>query len=98
MPDIEFILSKIDRNPIFINDKEKYTEMLYNSTLPILYTDNEEVLTRKLTEYTSMSSSQICVVFPREKERLFEAIENKNKVFLINRLLVLRIINSMMIL
>lgn len=83
MPDIEFILSKIDRNPIFINDKEKYTEMLYNSTLPILYTDNEEVLTRKLTEYTSMSSSQICKLsFHEKKERLFEAIENKKQSIL----------------
>lgn len=74
MPDIEFILSKIDRNPIFINDKEKYTEMLYNSTLPILYTDNEEVLTRKLTEYTSMSSSQICKLSFHEKKSVYSKL------------------------
>ena len=56
IPDVEFILSTVERNPIFIDDEKKYTEILYNSTLPILYTDNEEVLIQKLTEYTNMSS------------------------------------------
>ena len=58
IPDIKFILSTVDRNPIFIDDEEKYTELLYNSTLPVLYTDNEEVLIQKLTEYTNMQDKE----------------------------------------
>lgn len=80
IPDVEFILSTVERNPIFIDDEKKYTEILYNSTLPILYTDNEEVLIQKLTEYTNMSSSEICELpFQEKKECLFEAIEDKKQ-------------------
>lgn len=88
IPDVEFILSTIDRNPIFIDDEEKYTEILYDSTLPILYTDNENVLSDKLTEYTEMSISQISELSLNEKkEILFEAIENK-KQDLLNKQIV----------
>lgn len=80
IPDVEFILSTIDRNPIFIDDEEKYTEILYDSTLPILYTDNENVLSDKLTEYTEMSISQISELsLNAKKEILFEAIEDKKQ-------------------
>lgn len=80
IPDVEFILSTIDRNPIFIDDEEKYTEILYNSTLPILYTDNENVLNDKLAEYTEMSISRISELSLNEKkEILFEAIEDKKQ-------------------
>ena len=83
IPDVEFILSTVERNPIFIDDEKKYTEILYNSTLPILYTDNEEVLIQKLTEYTNMSSSEICELpFQEKKECLFEAIEDKKQSIL----------------
>lgn len=80
IPDVEFILSTIDRNPVFIDDEEKYTEILYNSTLPILYTDNENVLNDKLAEYTGMSISRISELSLNEKkEILFEAIEDKKQ-------------------
>ena len=78
--DVEFILSTIDRNPIFIDDEEKYTEILYNSKLPMLYTDKEDVLINKLAEYTDMSLLQINKLSLNEKnEILFEAIEDKKQ-------------------
>lgn len=83
IPDVEFILSTVDRNPVFVDDEERYTEILYNSTLPVLYTDNEEVLIQKLSEYTSMTSSQIRELsFHEKKECLFEAIEDKKQSIL----------------
>ena len=83
IPDVEFILSTVDRNPIFIDDEKKYTKVLYNSTFPVLYTDNEEVLIQKLIEYTSLPSSQIeKLSFHEKKEHLFEAIEDKRQSIL----------------
>lgn len=82
MPDVEFILATVDRNPIFINDEEKYTEILYNSALPALYTDNEEVLIQKLAEYTSIPSSQIHKLSFNEKKSVYsKLLKIKNKVF-----------------
>lgn len=78
--DVEFILSTIDRNPVFIDDEVRYKENLYNSTLPILYTDNEEVLVNKLIEYTDKSILIINnLSFHEKKEMLFEAIEDKKQ-------------------
>lgn len=80
MSDVEFILSTIDRNPVFIDDEERYTKILYNSTLPVLYTDNDEVLIGKLTEYTDMSLSYINKLSLHEKkEILFATIEDKKQ-------------------
>lgn len=85
IPDVEFILTTVDRNPIFVNDEEKYKENLYNSSLPVLYTDNESVLINKLTEYTDMSISHInSLSLHDKKEMLFEAIEG-NKQYILNQ-------------
>lgn len=78
--DVEFILSTINRNPVFVDDMVKYKENLYSSVLPVLYTDNEDVLIKKLKEYTNMSSSNINKLsFNEKKEMLFEAIEDKKQ-------------------
>lgn len=83
MSDVEFILSTVDRDPIFIDDEEKYTEILYDSMRPVLYTDDENVLVQKLTEYTNIPSLQIDMLsFNEKKELLFEAIENKKQSIL----------------
>lgn len=80
IPDVAFILDTIDRNPIFIDDEEKYKEILYDSTLPVLYTDNEKALIKKLTEYTDMSLSHINKLsFHEKKEMLYKAIEDKKQ-------------------
>lgn len=86
--DVKFILSTVDRNPVFIDDEEKYTEILYNSTLPVLYTDDENVLSDKLAEYTDMSTLQISKLSLNEKKDvLFEAIENKKQNILNQQIL-----------
>lgn len=78
--DVEFILSTIDRDPIFVDEKEKYTEILYDPTLPMLYTDKEEVLRDKLAEYTDLSMDQIGnLSLNTKKEILFESIEEKKQ-------------------
>lgn len=80
LADVEFILTTIDRNPIFIDDEVRYKENLYNSTVPVLYTDNEEVLVNKLVKYTAKPASQITALpFHKKKELLFEAIEDKKQ-------------------
>lgn len=80
IPDVEFILSTIDRNPIFVDDEKQYTKVLYNPELPVLYTDNDNVLTKKLTEYTDMSLPHINkLTINEKKEILFDAIEDKKQ-------------------
>lgn len=80
IPDVEFILSTIDREPVFIDNEKKYTEILYNPTLPILYTDSDIVLNNRLAEYTEMTTSEIdSLSLNAKKEILFDAIEDKKQ-------------------
>ena len=40
--DVDFILSTVDRNPVFIDDENGYKAHLYSSNTPALYTDNKD--------------------------------------------------------
>ncbi|MBQ7157988.1 MAG: AlwI family type II restriction endonuclease, partial [Treponema sp.] len=46
--DVEYLLKTIPREPIFIDDKEKYIEYLGNSELPKLLTDDRNALIQKI--------------------------------------------------
>ena len=47
--DVEFILQNIPREPVFVDDKEKYINYLGNPELPKLFTDDREALVQKIT-------------------------------------------------
>lgn len=38
--EIDFILATVDRNPIFVDNDDRYKEHLFSATTPALYTDN----------------------------------------------------------
>lgn len=40
--DVDFILSTVDRSPVFVDDVEKYKEHLFAANTPVLYTDNKD--------------------------------------------------------
>lgn len=51
--DVEYILSTVDRNPIFITDEESFKRYLFDSSIPTLYSDNYE----NLTEFISSNDN-----------------------------------------
>ncbi len=42
--EVDYFLENIDRDPVFVNDLEKYEKYLYSSALPVLLADNKEYL------------------------------------------------------
>lgn len=38
--DVDFILSTVDRNPVFVENEDEYKKHLFSATTPALYTDN----------------------------------------------------------
>ena len=46
--DTEFILQNISREPVFVDDREKYLDYLGNAELPKLLTDNKAALIQKI--------------------------------------------------
>lgn len=54
--DVDFFLQNIDREPCFVDDRQRYAEYLGNPVLPVLLTDNRESLLEKLsTDFPSLS-------------------------------------------
>jgi hypothetical protein len=42
LKEVDYILQNIDRNPIYCDELQKYKDYLFNSTTPVLYTDNQD--------------------------------------------------------
>jgi len=40
--EVDFILSTVDRNPVFIDDEEEYKNHLFSASTPVLYTDDKD--------------------------------------------------------
>lgn len=50
--EVEYFLQTIDRKPVFVNDEKKYKEYLFDTTVPVLYTDDKNRLLKQVTEVT----------------------------------------------
>lgn len=81
MDEVEYILNNTDRNPVFIDDEDKYLAYLGNPRLPLLLTDNKINLVEKLKkEFPEEKISEQEDVFEL-KEKLDDLIlEKKNKI------------------
>lgn len=40
--DVEFILSTVDRNPVFVDDVDRFKAHLFDANVPALYADNKD--------------------------------------------------------
>lgn len=81
MDEVEYILNNTDRNPVFVDDEDKYLTYLGNPKLPLLLTDNKKDLVEKLRkEFPEEIISEQANVFEL-KEKLDDLIlEKKNKI------------------
>ena len=46
--DVDYILEHVDRDPVFVNDKKQYLSYLGDASLPVLLTDNRDVLVKRI--------------------------------------------------
>lgn len=54
--EVDYFLQETEREPCFVNDEEKYSDYLGNAQLPLLLTDNKELLIEKLqSEFADVS-------------------------------------------
>lgn len=79
--EVDFFLARTDREPCFVNDMENYVEYLGNPELPVLLTDDRELITAKIqTEFPnidvdeSVAIEQLKDIFADELERRKEEI------------------------
>lgn len=80
--EVEFFLNNIERNPVFIEDETEYKKYLFNSSLPVLYTDNRDNLEREIIQLNIATEQQAKLIGTSELKKLLKkaTIERKEKI------------------
>ena len=77
IPDIDYLLATVDRNPCFVNDDIQYITYLGDPTLPKLLTDNRSALVNRLhTDFPNVHFRQNTDT-EELKDLLFQLIETR---------------------
>lgn len=80
--EVEFFLNNIDRKPIFVDDEENYKEYLFDTSLPMLYSDNRMRLLKQVQEFVESPEDLNGKTTEQLKDKLDEAIQNKKAMIL----------------
>lgn len=81
--EVEFFLHTVDRNPIYIDDEEKYKEYLFDPAMPVLYSDDRERILKQVTEVTGIDADLSAQTTEKLKDILEEIIITK-KIDIVN--------------
>ena len=78
MEEVHYFLNHIDRRPCFVDDEARYKAYLFDSQLPVLYTDNRDNLEKELAMLTDISVGEIASTSTEDlKKELMKAIQNR---------------------
>jgi len=75
IPDVDFILNNIDREPCFIDDERNYVAYLGNSEYPRLLTDNRQTLIERLNTEFDRITINLDASTQDLKDLLFDLME-----------------------
>lgn len=80
--DVDYILSNIDRTPVFVENMVAYKNYLFNSCVPKLYTDNKDNLIDYILRHSEKTRNQVeCLDVEQLKDLRDDIIdENKNSI------------------
>ena len=77
--DVDYILKNIDREPVLVDNQSAFTEYIGNENLPILMTDNRQMLENKIqSEFPSTLISD-AYTLDELKDLLADLIEKRKK-------------------
>lgn len=77
--EVDFILSNVQREPVFVKDIDAYKEYLFSSKIPILYTDNIDNIINVLMRIGSYTRRELMVKNIEELKDLRDEIVIKHK-------------------
>jgi hypothetical protein len=88
--EVKFLLETVTRDPIFIEDEKEYKKNLFNGDLPILFTDNQELLIKQLiadfpqfskNELEKLSINDLKVLkYEKTEEKVLAIIQEQQKI------------------
>lgn len=77
--EVDFILSTVQRDPVFINDTKLYKAYLFDSNTPMLYTDNKDNIIDVLMRISSFTKRQLISKSLEELKDLRDEVVRKHK-------------------
>jgi hypothetical protein len=80
--DVDYFLQHTDREPCFIDDERSYTTYLGNAQIPILLSDNKELLEQKIREEFQHIDISSTATLQDLKNLLSEELENRKEQIL----------------
>lgn len=86
IPDVDFILNNIARDPIFVDELNDYINYLSNPTIPELLTDNKKALVNKINiEFPEIILDQTQTT-ENLKDLFFDLLENRKNNIINNQI------------
>lgn len=83
MPDkqaeVDYILSTVDRNPVFIGDEEAYKKHLFDGATPRLLTDDKEHLVSYIMKASSKTRAELAGMSVDELKDIREQLVRENR-------------------
>ena len=79
LKEVDFILENIDRQPVFVDDTDKYKEYLFNATIPTLYVDNIKNIVDHLMRISDYTQRQLSSKDIEELKDIRDAIIAERK-------------------
>ncbi len=75
--EVEFFLQTIDCKPVYVNNEQKYKEYLFDTTVPVLYSDDKERLIKQVAAVTGETRDLTVETTEKLKDILADAIATK---------------------
>jgi len=79
MDDVDYILEHVERNPIYVENEEAYTEYLGDDTIPSLLTDNRSKLEDKIQKVLPNVKIEASASLNDLKDLLADALERRKE-------------------
>lgn len=84
IPEVDFILATVNREPVFVNDFHRYKEYLFSADTPALYTDNRENIIDILMRIGSYTRRELAESNLEQLKDLRDEIVKQHKDAVIN--------------
>lgn len=77
--EVDYILTKVDRKPVFVDDEDRYKSYLFDSSIPVLYDDNIDNIKDSIMRISDYTQRQLSGMSLEELKDLRDDIVAKHK-------------------
>lgn len=77
--EVDYILTKVDRKPVFVDDEDRYKSYLFDSSIPVLYVDNIDNIKDSIMRISDYTQRQLSGMSLEELKDLRDDIVAKHK-------------------